>query len=381
MPVAYLKAPNAAKYDQFGLSVAISGDTIVVGAPCEDSCSTEVVNGTMEMVVNGTGPYPSDDNCSQAGAAYVFRDLNKASSGRRLGHTGFNSYSRWVAEAYLKHPDAKPGDFFGALVSIDGDTIVVGANGSAVTFKHGGEWGEWVEYVALPSPLSPPPSPPSPPSPQLTVLETTVTLTATTDGTLNDAAAVAALAEELGVDAERITLFHSSSFDGTLEAGAAVEVKVVVAVEDASAVEAVEQKLGEMEGTDAFGASFEVTAVAAVVVTRPASSSPPPAAPGCDCGDADASDDCKATCDAIGAGLLLAGTALILVIALPIGGCCLLALCIVVIVCCCCRGKEKRLPETSIVHTFAREHSNGGSATPPSAATKTAEPTLESTFV
>ena len=53
MPVAYLKAPNAAKYDQFGLSVAISGDTIVVGAPFEDSCSTEVVNGTMEMVVNG----------------------------------------------------------------------------------------------------------------------------------------------------------------------------------------------------------------------------------------------------------------------------------------------------------------------------------------
>ena len=139
------------------------------------------------------------------------------------------------------------------------------------------------------------------------VLETTVTLTATTDGTLNDAAAVAALAEELGVDAERITLFHSSSFDGTLEAGAAVEVKVVVAVEDASAVEAVEQKLGEIEGTDAFGASFEVTAVAARHAqrrgTRPASSSPPPAAPGCDCGDADASDDgCKATCDAIGAG-------------------------------------------------------------------------------
>ena len=53
----------------------------------------------------------------------------------------------------------------------------------------------------------------------------------------------------------------------------------------------------------------------------------------------------------------------------------------VVLVCCCCRGKEERLPETSIVHTFAREHSNGGSATPPSAATKTAEPTLESTFV
>ena len=51
-----------------------------------------------------------------------------------------------------------------------------------------------------------------------------MTLTATEDGTLDDAAAVAALAEELGVDAERITLVPS--FDGTLEAGAEAEVKV-----------------------------------------------------------------------------------------------------------------------------------------------------------
>ena len=92
-------------------------------------------------------------------------------------------------------------------------------------------------------------------------VETTVTLTATEDGTFDDAAAVAALAEELGVDAERITLVPS--FDGTLEAGAEAEVQVVVEVEDTAAVEAVEEKLGEMEGTDAFGESFEVTARAA----------------------------------------------------------------------------------------------------------------------
>jgi len=171
-------------------------------------------------------------------------------------------------------------------------------------------------------------------------VETTVTLTATEDGTLDDAAAVAALAEELGVDAERITLVPA--FDGTLEEGATAEVKVVVEVEDATTVEAVEEKLGALDGgeTDAFGESFEVTAVAAVVVTRPAPS--PPAADTCDCEDADASDDCKATCDIFGAGLLFAGTALIIVIAAPIGGCVLLTLCIVLIVCCCCRSKGKK---------------------------------------
>ena len=192
-------------------------------------------------------------------------------------------------------------------------------------------------------PPSAAPSPPPPAAePSVTVVETTVTLTATEDGTLDDAAAVAALAEELGVDAERITLVPS--FDGTLEEGATMKVKVVVEVapEDATTAEAVEEKLNALddgEKTDAFGESFEVTAVAAVVVTRPAPSPPP--AESCDCNDDNASDDCKAACDAIGGALLFAGTALILVIALPVGGCVLLTLCIVLIVCCCCRNKEK----------------------------------------
>ena len=168
-----------------------------------------------------------------------------------------------------------------------------------------------------------------------------MTLTATEDGTLDDAAAVAALAEKLGVDAERITLVPS--FDGTLEEGATMEVKVVVEVapEDATTAEAVEEKLGALDDgeTDVFGEPFEVTAVAAVVVTRPAPSPPP--AESCDCNDDNASDDCKAACDAIGGALLFAGTALILVIALPVGGCVLLTLCIVLIVCCCCRSKGK----------------------------------------
>ena len=57
---AYLKASNTEGSDEFGRSVAISGDTVVVGAWQEDSNATGV-NGTQ-----------SDNSATNAGAAYVF---------------------------------------------------------------------------------------------------------------------------------------------------------------------------------------------------------------------------------------------------------------------------------------------------------------------
>ncbi|MFO0504688.1 MAG: IPT/TIG domain-containing protein, partial [Acidobacteriota bacterium] len=57
---AYLKASNTGSGDFFCFSVAISGDTVVVGAYGEDSNATGV-NGTQ-----------GDNSASTAGAAYVF---------------------------------------------------------------------------------------------------------------------------------------------------------------------------------------------------------------------------------------------------------------------------------------------------------------------
>jgi hypothetical protein len=102
---AYLKAPNADAGDYFGYSVSISGDTIVVGAPREDSNQTTITNG---LSTGGNNP----NSLSDQGAAYVFR------------RTG----TLWANEAYLKAPNADIGDQFGYFVSISGDTIVVGAN-------------------------------------------------------------------------------------------------------------------------------------------------------------------------------------------------------------------------------------------------------------
>ncbi|MFN0206981.1 MAG: FG-GAP repeat protein [Planctomycetota bacterium] len=96
---AYLKASNTQLDDEFGKSVAISGDTIVIGAPEEDSNATGI-NGNQ-----------SNNSSDGAGAAYVFV---------RQGTT-------WTQQAYLKASNTGVGDAFGDRVAISGDTIVVAA--------------------------------------------------------------------------------------------------------------------------------------------------------------------------------------------------------------------------------------------------------------
>src|SRR5260370_41748784 len=57
---AYIKASNTGANDWFGVAVAISGDTMVVGAFSESSSATGV-NGNQ-----------SDNSAKNSGAAYVF---------------------------------------------------------------------------------------------------------------------------------------------------------------------------------------------------------------------------------------------------------------------------------------------------------------------
>jgi hypothetical protein len=98
---AYLKASNTDRQDYFGRSVAIDGDTLVVGAEYESSDATGV-NGSQ-----------ANNDASRSGAAYVF----------------VRSGSMWTQQAYLKASNTEADDFFGSAVAISGDTIVVGAYG------------------------------------------------------------------------------------------------------------------------------------------------------------------------------------------------------------------------------------------------------------
>jgi hypothetical protein len=96
---AYLKANQVSTNDQFGVSVAISGDTAVVGAHREDS-SKKGINST------------PDELAAEAGAAYVF----------------VRSGTNWSQQAYLKASQVNGGDMFGNSVAVSGDTVVVGAD-------------------------------------------------------------------------------------------------------------------------------------------------------------------------------------------------------------------------------------------------------------
>ncbi len=74
--------------DDYGYSVAVSGDTIIVGANRDDL-----------------------PGLSRAGSAYVYRFVAGS----------------WEHEDHLTAPDAAADDRFGTSVAIDGDTLVVGA--------------------------------------------------------------------------------------------------------------------------------------------------------------------------------------------------------------------------------------------------------------
>jgi hypothetical protein len=106
---AHLIAADGAAVDRFGASVALDGDTALIGA-------------------DGGGGY-------QLGSAYVF-----ARSG-----TG------WTQEAKMVSPEGQPQDFFGSCVAFDGGTAVIAATagrktsdwdyGAAYIFaRAGGDW-------------------------------------------------------------------------------------------------------------------------------------------------------------------------------------------------------------------------------------------------
>lgn len=111
MQEAYVKASNPGGYpfsphqqaDRFGTSIALDGDTLVIGAIGEDS-SAIGVNGEQD-----------NNDSADSGAVYVYR---------RSGGT-------WVQEAYLKASNPDRHDLFGSSVAIFGDTLVIGATGES----------------------------------------------------------------------------------------------------------------------------------------------------------------------------------------------------------------------------------------------------------
>ena len=94
---AYIKASNTDGVDGFTF-VALSGDTLAVGAKFEDSAAT------------GIDGDQSDDSAFNAGAVYVFtRDAARV----------------WSQQAYIKASNNEAGDQFGGRVALSGDRLAV----------------------------------------------------------------------------------------------------------------------------------------------------------------------------------------------------------------------------------------------------------------
>lgn len=113
---ARLYAGDPGSGDNFGYSVSISGDSIMVGAPF------------------------NDDNGSNSGTVYEFVRVDDL----------------WYQQARLTPVDGAAGDNFGYAVSIDADTVAVGApgddiaglySGSAYVFLNSG--GSWIQQAVL----------------------------------------------------------------------------------------------------------------------------------------------------------------------------------------------------------------------------------------
>jgi len=96
---AYIKASNTGSGDQFGNSIALSGDTLAVGAYREDSKAT------------GIDGDENDNSLADAGAVYVF----------------IRDGTVWSQQAYIKASNTGSGDRFGYSLALSGDTLAVGA--------------------------------------------------------------------------------------------------------------------------------------------------------------------------------------------------------------------------------------------------------------
>ncbi len=109
-----LTASDGVSFDFFGSSVAMSGDTAIIGAI--------------------TGVYGDD---IYKGAVYIFK----------------NNGSEWVQVAKLTASDGVANDLFGSSVAISGDTAIIGAygddskKGAAYVYKNNGT--EWVQVTKL----------------------------------------------------------------------------------------------------------------------------------------------------------------------------------------------------------------------------------------
>ena len=167
---AKIVADDGAMDDRMGFSVAIDEDTIVVGAPGDDSYRGSVyvyvregndwtkqvkltaTEGTTDDYFGGTVAISGDTLVT--GAIY---DDGSSETNTGAAYVYFRLGTSWTEQARLEASDGVVDDRLGFSVAIDGDNIVVGAQrddtdngfdtGSAYVYRRAGN--RWTEQAKL----------------------------------------------------------------------------------------------------------------------------------------------------------------------------------------------------------------------------------------
>jgi hypothetical protein len=163
-----LAASDGGVSDEFGWSVAIGGDTVVVGAR-GDHVGANGFQGSAYVFVRSGGVWTQEQKLTASDGAFVDRfgssvaiGTDTAVVGARLDDVGANGdqgsayvFARsggvWTQEQKLTASDGAASEQFGSSVAIGGDTIVAGApfdaQGSGYVFVRSG--GVWMEQQKL----------------------------------------------------------------------------------------------------------------------------------------------------------------------------------------------------------------------------------------
>lgn len=136
---AYLKAPTPEAGANFGASVAVDGDTALVGAPKEDPGGVSAAGSVHVFTRSGaTWTFAatigaSDRTANQEFGGRVALADGTAVIGRQGGANGGGAYlvvgsgATWTEEAIVSGSNAEAGDQNGSAVAIDGETVLIGA--------------------------------------------------------------------------------------------------------------------------------------------------------------------------------------------------------------------------------------------------------------
>ncbi|MFN9978182.1 MAG: hypothetical protein ACK58T_50580, partial [Phycisphaerae bacterium] len=146
---AQLTAAGGAVSDQFGVAVAIAGDSVIVGASLDDVGGTNNQGSAYVFTRSGTTWTQQTQLTAAGGAASdqfgasVALSGDTAIIGARLDDVGsfvdqgaayvfVRSGTTWTQQAQLLATGGDIGDNFGSSVAVSGDTAIIGARGDDV---------------------------------------------------------------------------------------------------------------------------------------------------------------------------------------------------------------------------------------------------------